>query len=40
MWPDFGPEDLAAAVREFRSRDRRFGGVPEMAVKCAAGWLD
>lgn len=40
MWPDFGPEDLAAAVREFRGRDRRFGGLPEMAVKCATGWLD
>jgi undecaprenyl diphosphate synthase len=40
MWPDFGAEDLAAAVREFRGRERRFGGVPEMAVKCAAGWLD
>ena len=25
MWPDFGPSDLRAALREFRGRDRRFG---------------
>ena len=28
MWPDFGPADLFAAVREFRTRDRRFGAIP------------
>ncbi|HWB87119.1 MAG TPA: di-trans,poly-cis-decaprenylcistransferase [Bryobacteraceae bacterium] len=28
MWPDFGAEELAGAVREFRLRERRFGGVP------------
>src|ERR1700738_209876 len=27
MWPDFGAEDLAAAVNDFRKRERRFGGV-------------
>jgi len=27
-WPAFTVDDLAAAVREFRSRDRRFGGLP------------
>jgi undecaprenyl diphosphate synthase len=27
MWPDFDARDLAAAVREFRCRDRRFGGL-------------
>jgi undecaprenyl diphosphate synthase len=27
MWPDFDAHDLAAAVREFRGRDRRFGQV-------------
>jgi len=26
LWPDFGPEDLALAVDEYRRRDRRFGG--------------
>ena len=28
MWPDFGTAHLAAAVHEFHSRDRRFGGLP------------
>lgn len=27
MWPDFDRDDLAAAVREYHSRDRRFGTV-------------
>jgi undecaprenyl diphosphate synthase len=27
MWPDFGRDDLSAAVREFRARHRRFGKV-------------
>jgi undecaprenyl diphosphate synthase len=27
MWPDFTADDLAAAVSEFRHRDRRFGAV-------------
>jgi undecaprenyl diphosphate synthase len=31
MWPDFAASDLAAAVGEFRSRERRFGALP-----CAA----
>ncbi|GJM19169.1 MAG: isoprenyl transferase [Phycisphaeraceae bacterium] len=26
-WPDFGPEQLKAAVRDFASRKRRFGGL-------------
>jgi undecaprenyl diphosphate synthase len=30
-WPDFGAAELDAAVREFRSRQRRFGGLPEAA---------
>ncbi len=29
QWPSFGEKDLAAAVAEFQSRDRRFGGVRE-----------
>lgn len=29
LWPDFGPDDLREAVREFGRRDRRFGGVPD-----------
>jgi undecaprenyl diphosphate synthase len=27
MWPEFGAEDLAAAVAEFHQRDRRFGAL-------------
>ena len=27
MWPDYGPDALSAAIAEFKSRDRRFGGV-------------
>ena len=26
LWPDFGPDDLRAAVAEYASRRRRFGG--------------
>ena len=28
MWPEFSAADLAQAVEEFRSRERRFGAVP------------
>ena len=31
-WPDFSPVDLAAAVKEFHSRERRFGSVPAAAA--------
>jgi len=27
MWPDFGAQDLEDAIRQFRSRSRRFGGL-------------
>jgi len=27
MWPDFGADDLRAAIEEFRRRDRRYGAV-------------
>ncbi len=27
LWPDFGPDELTAAVGEYQSRDRRFGKV-------------
>ena len=40
MWPDFGSDDLAGAVREFRGRERRFGGVPAVAIARPAAWLD
>jgi undecaprenyl diphosphate synthase len=40
MWPDFGQADLAAAVREFRGRDRRFGAVPPPLAHRQEAWLD
>ena len=27
LWPDFGPDELAAIVQRFSNRERRFGGV-------------
>ena len=35
LWPDYGPEHLKAAVAEFRSRDRRYGGVAADDVLAA-----
>jgi undecaprenyl diphosphate synthase len=32
MWPDFTASDLAQAVGEFRSRERRFGALPRAAL--------
>jgi undecaprenyl diphosphate synthase len=32
MWPDFDATDLEAAVREFTSRERRFGRIPEFVA--------
>lgn len=29
MWPEFAEEDLLDAIREFHSRDRRFGKLPQ-----------
>ena len=40
MWPDFSASDLAAAVREFRGRDRRFGTVPPPLAHSQEAWLD
>ena len=28
LWPDFGADDLRAAIGDFHGRERRFGGVP------------
>ena len=27
LWPDFGPQELDAAIEEYKRRNRRFGGV-------------
>jgi undecaprenyl diphosphate synthase len=32
MWPDFTAAQLAAAVQEFRGRERRFGGLSKQAA--------
>ena len=43
MWPDFDAPDLEAAVRQFHSRQRRFGAIPSMAAVSTAAtpaWLD
>lgn len=32
MWPDFSRADLAAAIESFRSRERKFGALPEAAA--------
>lgn len=32
LWPDFDGEDLAACMREFRERDRRYGACPSSAA--------
>ncbi len=32
MWPDFTATELAAAVRDFRARDRRFGSLSTQAA--------
>ncbi len=35
MWPEFSTADFDAAVEEFRSRDRRFGGLSKQKVARA-----
>lgn len=35
FWPDYGGEDLARAIEEFRRRERRFGGVETNDVVAA-----
>lgn len=42
MWPDFGPGDLAAAMAEYRRRERRFGAVQALPAAVGAStehWL-
>jgi undecaprenyl diphosphate synthase len=40
MWPEYGADDLAWAVREFRGRQRRFGAVPQPTAKSHEAWLE
>lgn len=37
MWPDFTPTDLEAIIREFYTRDRRFGGLNALTQQVVAG---
>ena len=37
LWPDLSAADLAAAIAEFRLRNRRFGALPLDAPAAAAG---
>jgi undecaprenyl diphosphate synthase len=36
LWPDFGADELRAAMAEFHRRERRFGGLNEVAQLTAA----
>jgi undecaprenyl diphosphate synthase len=36
MWPDFDGDDLAAAVNDFRGRERRFGAVGKAPMRVVA----
>ena len=33
MWPEFSTDDLRSAVRDFRGRERRFGGLGDIATQ-------
>ncbi len=34
LWPEFTPEDLNAAIKDFAGRERRFGDVTGSGVEC------
>ena len=40
LWPDFGPDQLALALQDFQSRNRRFGGLQPAARRAqgASPW--
>lgn len=40
FWPDFGKEDLSLAVRNYRSRERRFGKTSEQVRGVSTGGAD
>jgi undecaprenyl diphosphate synthase len=39
MWPEFGADALRAAIQDFGSRERRFGGLPDMALSSLSADL-
>jgi undecaprenyl diphosphate synthase len=40
LWPDFGPDDLHEAVREYGRRERRFGGVSQDQPQTASSLVN
>ena len=34
LWPEFGPDDLEEAVRDFSRRERRFGNISAEAARA------
>jgi undecaprenyl diphosphate synthase len=32
FWPDFGPDHLRQAIRDYGQRERRFGGIPQQTT--------
>ncbi len=36
LWPDFGPEELRQILRQYRGRDRRYGGLTQPVSAAAA----
>lgn len=40
MWPEFDGGELQSAVREFRARQRRFGGLPAAPPPRPEAWLE
>jgi undecaprenyl diphosphate synthase len=36
MWPEFGAEDLQAAITDFHRRERTFGAAPKLAERAPA----
>jgi undecaprenyl diphosphate synthase len=37
MWPEFSEADLDAALEEFKRRERRFGGTPQVTAEAPMG---
>jgi undecaprenyl diphosphate synthase len=37
LWPDFGPDELKEAVRDYSRRERRFGNISAAAAAAAVG---
>ncbi|MCO5222924.1 MAG: polyprenyl diphosphate synthase [Thermomicrobiales bacterium] len=37
LWPEFGPQDLENAVRDFSRRERRFGNISAEAARATRG---